>query len=91
MTSHVVEQAFISHDRGAAHISLRNSDFASNDADLLVPYQLADIYCVSVDASIDRGCACSDLRHPPWGGADFVFTLNEGCLFRAKQPPTFTA
>ena len=40
------------------------------------------------DAVIDRGFECSEIRHPQWGGVEFFFRLEEGYLFRIKQPPT---
>ena len=37
-----------------------------------------------------RGRECSNVRHPPWGGVEFFFKLQEGYLFRIKQPRAFT-
>ena len=53
------------------------------------------VICVSELTNIrneimDRGYECSDIRHPPWGGVEFFFKLQEGYLFRIKQPRAFT-
>ena len=40
------------------------------------------------DAVADRGFECSEICHPSWGGVEFFFKLEEGYLFRVKQPPT---
>ncbi len=34
-----------------------------------------------------RGYPCSELRYPPWGSVEFIFTLQEGYSIRVKQPP----
>ena len=48
--------------------------------------ELADIR----DHVMDCGYECFDIQHPPWGGVEFFFELQEGYRFRIKQPRAFT-
>lgn len=41
------------------------------------------------DELLAHGFECSEVRHPPWGSAEFFFKLREGYLFRVKQPREF--
>jgi hypothetical protein len=41
------------------------------------------------DQIIERRIECSEVRHPPWGSAEFFFKLYEGYLIRVKQPREF--
>jgi hypothetical protein len=71
---------------GESHWILPDADEGGKGVEIVI--------CVAAlgnirDELTDLGLVCSEVRHPPWGSAEFFFKLKEGYLIRVKQPREF--